>query len=504
MLTSSDVSIVSRDTSGTYPSRAPFRPESDWPELSRHMSCDGEPSDIHQLLRIWFHTMGCDPTNHGSPDWNPMSRWIQPGQRVVIKPNLVRHFHDGGGDFRAVVTHGSVVRAIADYVALALQGDGHIVIGDAPVQGTDFDTVVAKTGLREVCDDVAACWGIPVRLADFRLWALETSGHEWSEVGHSLPGDVDGYCAARLDGQSMLTPLDDHSERFRVTCYDPVQMKQHHNSGRHEYLITKAVLDADVVVNVPKLKTHRKVGLTAAMKNLVGINGHKDWLPHHRCGSVSEGGDEYQEASRLKRMHTWLDEGVYCHPGSLANTFRRLGGRIVRRLNRYLSNDQFYEGSWYGNDTCWRMVLDLNRVLFYADREGHMTDEIQRTTLTIVDAIIAGEGDGPMAPDARHCNLLVGGENPAAVDAVLATLIGFDYRKLQLVANGFSDCRWPLADFEPDMIDVRSNVERFAKLRVGQPYDGFRFQPPSPWKGHVELPDASQTAMSHCGENGES
>jgi len=32
------------------------------------------------------------------------------------------------------------------------------------------------------------------------------------------------------------------------------------------------------------LKLHRKAGITCALKNLIGINGNKEYLPHHRLG----------------------------------------------------------------------------------------------------------------------------------------------------------------------------------------------------------------------------
>ena len=56
--------------------------------------------------------------------------------------------------------------------------------------------------------------------------------------------------------------------------------------GRHRYLVARELIEADVVFNVPKLKTHKKAGVTGALKNLVGINGHKAYLPHHRKGGV--------------------------------------------------------------------------------------------------------------------------------------------------------------------------------------------------------------------------
>ena len=119
------------------------------------------------------------------------------------------------------------------------------------------------------------------------------------------------------------------------------------------------------------------------------------------------------------------------------NGLRRLAIRSLARLVRYTAADPYLEGSWYGNDTLWRTVLDLNRLLIYADREGKMTEVPQRRCLTIVDGIIAGEGEGPMEPDARPCGVLVGGENPAAVDVVLATMVGFGYKRIPLIARAF-------------------------------------------------------------------
>src|SRR5574339_536254 len=44
-------------------------------------------------------------------------------------------------------------------------------------------------------------------------------------------------------------------------------------------------------------------------------------------------------------------------------------------------------GNWHGNDTCWRMVLDLNKCLFYYDGEGRPRREPRRY-LAVVDGVI--------------------------------------------------------------------------------------------------------------------
>ena len=53
------------------------------------------------------------------------------------------------------------------------------------------------------------------------------------------------------------------------------------------------------------MKTHEKAGLTGAMKNLVGVNGHKEYLPHHMEGSFFSGGDSYCSRNRFAR---WAEE----------------------------------------------------------------------------------------------------------------------------------------------------------------------------------------------------
>ena len=75
-----------------------------------------------------------------------------------------------------------------------------------------------------------------------------------------------------------------------------------HAPGRHRYVIAREIIEADVVFSLPKLKTHERAGLTGALKNFVGINGHKDCLPHHRKGGSLAGGDCYEGRSAFKGL----------------------------------------------------------------------------------------------------------------------------------------------------------------------------------------------------------
>ena len=53
------------------------------------------------------------------------------------------------------------------------------------------------------------------------------------------------------------------------------------------------MLAADLIVNLPKMKTHQKAGVTGALKNLVGCNGEKAFLVHYLKGRPCDGGDEF-------------------------------------------------------------------------------------------------------------------------------------------------------------------------------------------------------------------
>ena len=115
------------------------------------------------------------------------------------------------------------------------------------------------------------------------------------------------------------------------------------NSGPNEwrrqvtisaYLLPASILKADVFINLPKLKTHRKAGITGAMKNLVGINGSKDWLPHHTAGPREDGGDEYLHRSARKRLVSYLRDQIEGRKGALPRRALYLIERAVRSVGR--------------------------------------------------------------------------------------------------------------------------------------------------------------------------
>ena len=110
-------------------------------------------------------------------------------------------------------------------------------------------------------------------------------------------------------------------------------MLKHHNLSVHEYIITDYILKGDVVINVPKFKTHQKGGITVAMKNMVGINASKDCL-HHTLGARNEDGDEYQFADIRKTIRAKLADTIEITKNPMKRYFANIGILALAALKR--------------------------------------------------------------------------------------------------------------------------------------------------------------------------
>jgi uncharacterized protein (DUF362 family) len=492
-----EVGVAQDDRGIGYPVHPPFSPCERYPEYPfDDLAPARGPADgaAYDLVRRVFRGMRLDPDHLDTAQWNPLGGVVRPGDTVVLKPNLVLHSHSWGMDVKSVVTHGSVVRAVLDYVTIALRGDGKIIIGDAPLQSCDFESVTALTGIRGVVDYYASRV-IPVELVDFRKVESRFTADGVVDSRTALEGDPLGTTPVDLGGLSRLAGIAEGYHRYRVTNYDPREMSKHHNESVNEYLIANSILQADVVINIPKIKTHRKVGVTAALKNLVGINGHKDWLPHHRQGSADEGGDEYRYANRAKRLASDLLDSENSSDHWVAKRAYHYPRRALNVLVKLTRKDPFWEGSWFGNDTAWRMVHDLNRILLYASRTGRIEDERQRRVFTVADGIIAGEAEGPLEPTPKPVGVIVAGLYSGAVDAVIARLMGFDYRKIPVIREAFEQGEHPLVPFPPQEIRVVSDMQRWNGCDLTGGSDSLRFEPPDGWKGHIEISDEATARL---------
>ena len=131
------------------------------------------------------------------------------GRRVLLKPNLVEPLREAPH----MTTHPAVVLAAAE----VFRGWGaEVLVGEAPGHVRDTELALAESGLGA---------------------ALQSEKIPFVDLNYSQVRSVPN--AGRLS----------RIEEFRFPC---------------------ELLDADLIVSMPKLKTHHWVGFTAALKNLYG------------------------------------------------------------------------------------------------------------------------------------------------------------------------------------------------------------------------------------------
>jgi uncharacterized protein (DUF362 family) len=414
-------------------------------------------------------------------DWaidgnEPLGETVCSGDRVLIKPNLVTHRNQGPWGLGPLITNASQIFAVAN--AVLRSEPSEVLVGDAPVQGCDFKALIDESGIRKASEELVASDQRFKGIVDFRRTTCDfVAGVRRQEEDLR---SLDQFVLFDLGSESLLEDVTDDRSRFRVTCYDPNLLAKTHSKGKHQYLVAREVIESHLVVNLPKLKTHKKAGVTCALKNLIGINGNKEYLPHHRIGGAGAGGDCYPETSMLKSsLEHALDKMNSASSFAGALIWRQAASHLTRAVS--LTNDQLgVEGSWSGNDTIWRTCLDLNRILIYGRADGTLAERPQRKVIHIVDAVIAGHGDGPLRPEPLPLGLVLAGSNAAAIDWVGAQLLGYEPGSIPCIKNAFGGFRWPLTEFQPDDIllsgdlgDSRESIRRYRQ--------GFRITHPAGW-----------------------
>lgn len=400
--------------------------------------------------------------------------------------------HYGLTDTDSLVTHGAVIRAVAEYAALALDGRGTLIIGDCPVQGTDWEQVVGLTGLSAIARHLRDRHRqLNVRIQDFRLGRARLSGERMveREVDESRRNE---YIEADLGRDSLLVPLMKDGVEFGVAQYPRHRMRRAHTPERNLYLFPREFLAADVVINVPKLKSHMKAGITCALKNFVGVNGHKDYLPHFRFGSPREGGDEYPDGNWLADlMWAFVHRDWELDGGPRKAAYFYAAGACSRALRHVYGYPKGYValggGSWYGNDTVWRTVLDINRAFLYWDRGAEApAPNVRRRYFAIVDGLVGGHRESPLAPTPVEAGLVLCGANPAAVDLVATAFMGFDWRRIRQVERAFDLASFPLTTFTPDAVRITglTGVSSVSDIYEASAY--VPFEPSAGFRGHIE------------------
>ena len=142
-----------------------------------------------------------------------MEAFVKPGDKVLIKPNLIGSYPPE----KAATTHPSVVQAI---VKLVQSAGGIPFIGDSP-GGAELASYKDYQSWQEITRMTAVSYETNAEFVDFSKSGVVTA------------------------------PIDDRRVKSLT--------------------ISKAVMDADVIISLPKAKTHAFTYFTGAIKNLFGV-----------------------------------------------------------------------------------------------------------------------------------------------------------------------------------------------------------------------------------------
>lgn len=477
----------------------PYHPPFDYPEF-RGLIKERDPrNEVYAAVRDALLASEYDKSNAGTDRWNPFRGLVADGQSVLIKPNLVMHESTRLKGSNCLATHASLIRPILDYLWLLTKTDGlklEVMIGDVPLQSAVFEKVLEETGLGALQRHFQSYSGLEIRLLDLRreIATINESGFIVSRRAND--GDPKGYTTVRID-HSFLDEIMKYYDKFSIGDYDDSHTVDTHASARdHRYLICNSALQADVFINVPKLKTHCKAGITGAMKNLIGINGDKSWIPHHRTGPPSSGGDEYSDEHRfVKYMNSQARRMLQGRSRLLWSLGRTVNRKIIKRIysigndKSRRGSDQYtwlMDGAWFGNDTVWRPILDLNRILIYGDKQGILRESPQRKYLCISDGIVAGEGDGPLNPTPKKAGVVTLSANPVIHDLCCARLMGFNWRTIPFLRNSLD--RKFLVNGDLAHLSIRE-VKNGVRNDLGSldALPNLHFVSPAGWSGAMEL-----------------
>ena len=413
------------------------------------------------------------------------------GEWVVIKPNLVKQYRENDPDeWKSVITSPSLIRQVARHCAEKVGEGGRVTICDAPQTDSSFAAISALIDPDGYFERLSKETGALCELVDLR-------DQEWVNDGgviverRQLRGDPNGKIRFDLGPKSLFYRHPGEG-RYYGADYEWKEVNYHHQDDRQEYLIAGTPIKCDVFINMPKLKTHKKTGVTLNLKNLVGINADKNWLPHHVEGPPSLGGDQFPDERTKQKLERILVRAAR----RIMLRFPGIGPRLMKVLRPGAesvfgsTSDVVRSGNWFGNNTTWRMALDLNRCLLFGNPDGTLRDQSQpKRYYSIVDGIIGMEGSGPMQGDPVDSGVILVGTDPVAVDMVAATIMGFDWRKIPIIREAFALKSFPITAVAPDDVTVYGNFGQFQGRLLSlieRNVPTLCFEPHFGWKGHIE------------------
>lgn len=478
----------------SYPNRNTFySPSTRYPEYV-YDDVSSTENLVYEMIRNTFILARLDEEHLGTPEWNPLGNYIKKGNSVLLKPNWVENknkYPNVDEDLTCLVTNPSVLRAVLDYVLIALNGTGSVYIADAPMQGCDLQDMFNKAGYNELFEFYRKK-GVCLHIVDLRKYSVKDK-YNGVFSAPEMTKDSPGSKIVDLGNRSLHSQFDLHHPLYKVEDYPIELTKSYHAVGKHKYEINALPLSVDVIINMPKPKTHRLAGITAACKNFVGITYEKACLPHRMDGDAERGnGDAYYKHSIFKQLMSKCNEKrtAFSRDGKyfLSKIFDILmkGNYVVGAIT---SGDKYRIGSWYGNDTIWRTAVDLNTSMMYADTNGVLKDQKQRIIIHIGDMIISGQKEGPVGPTPKPLGIILFSDNALAFDRTVCEIMGFKESAFALFNNEKALASFGFKDKNQlEEVTIISNYEcvNMKKVKDLPTKDEWVFEPHPCWKGHVE------------------
>jgi len=311
---------------------------------------DYDPDRVRQALHLLLKPLG------------GIGHYIKPGQKVLIKPNLL----SGKSPEKAVTTHPEIVRQV---ILLAQSAGGIVSVGDSPGIGK-AESVARKCGI---------------------LAVVEATGAHFAPFEESVPISLDAGTFHHLE-------------------------------------VAKEALEADIIINLPKLKTHQMMGYTGAVKNLFGL----------------------------------------------------VVGMRKARLHLQAGTDKAFFAL---------MLLEL------AERF--------KPALSIMDAVVGMEGDGPGSGDPVQLGALLASPHPVALDTVATTMVNLPEQRVWTQSIARQTGRQGVSIDELELLGVPIETLRTTRFRPAKNAD-VNFGLPTPVKNLLKnaitaQPEIDQ-ACQRCGD----
>ena len=123
------------------------------------------------------------------------------------------------------------------------------------------------------------------------------------------------------------------------------------------------------------------------------------------------------------------------------------------------------------------MILDLNRIFLYCDKNGNIKNKKCRRILYIIDGILSGAGNGPTSPIPLKTGLIAVGSNGLELDLSMLQFLGVDSKRIPLYSMA-KDQKW-MYDENPSMILL--NADYFSDKKTSK----IKFQAPDGWDYYI-------------------